>query len=98
MPCEARTRGSGEVLCVTRTFFTRGSGEVLCVTRTFFSPLLNRTREARALCAFQHHKGENLFFFLFSYPVIVGLRGVVLIIANMPRNVTSYLVCMGYGL
>ena len=35
--------------------------------------LLNRTREARALCGFQYHKGENPFCFLFSDPIIVGL-------------------------
>ena len=38
-----------------------------------FSLLLNRTREARALCGFQHHKGENLFCFLFSGTISVGL-------------------------
>ena len=53
---------------------TCGSGEVLCAKNTFFSLLLNRTREARALCGFQHHKGENLFCFLFSDPIIVGLN------------------------
>ena len=39
---------------------------------------LNRTREARALCGFQHHKGENLFCFLFSDPIIVGLRPILI--------------------
>ena len=58
--CEARTRGSGEVLLV-------------CTKGTFFPLLLNRTREAIALCGFQHHKGENLFCFLFSGTIIVGL-------------------------
>ena len=38
-----------------------------------FSLLWNRTREARALCGFQHHKGEKLFCFLFSGTIIVGL-------------------------
>ena len=51
-----------------------GSGEVLCEKITFFRLLLNRTREARALCGFQHHKGENLFCFLFSATIIVGLN------------------------
>ena len=57
MSCEARTRDSGEVLCAKSMFF---------------SLLLNRTREAKALCGFQHHKGENLFCFMFSDPIIVG--------------------------
>ena len=59
MSCEARTRGGGEVLCAKDTFF---------------SLLLNRTREARALCGFEHHKRESLFCFLFSDPIIVGLN------------------------
>ena len=33
-------------------------------------------REARALCGFQHHKGENLFCFLFSDPIILGLSSI----------------------
>ena len=48
---------------------TGGSGEVLCAKSTFFPLLLNRTREARALCGFQHHEGENRFCFLFSDPI-----------------------------
>ena len=35
---------------------------------------VNRTREARALCGFQHHKGDILSSFLFSDPIMVGLR------------------------
>ena len=42
-----------------------GSGEVLCEKITFFRLLLNRTREARALCGFQHHKGITCFVFCF---------------------------------
>ena len=34
----------------------------------------NRTKEARALCEFQHQKGEKLFCFLLSDPIIVGLE------------------------
>ena len=63
MPCEARTRGSGEVLCAKSTFFS-----------LFGHLLWNGTKEARALCGFQqHHKGGNLFCLLFSDPIIVGL-------------------------
>ena len=36
--------------------------------------LWSRTREARALCGLQHHKGENLFSCLFTDPIFVGLR------------------------
>ena len=32
----------------------------------------NRTKEARALCGFQHHKGKTCLF-LYSDPIIVGL-------------------------
>lgn len=54
---------------------SRGSGQVLCAKSTVFSLLpLNRTREARALCVFQHHTGENLFSFLFSDTILFGLR------------------------
>ena len=35
--------------------------------------LWHETREPRALCGFQHHKGENLCCFLFSDSIIVGL-------------------------
>ena len=45
--------------------------------RSFRYPgrLWNRTREARALRGFQHHKRENhLFCFLFSDPITVGLK------------------------
>ena len=61
VPCEARTRGGSRVLCAKSTFLPCPGW------------LRNRTREARALCGFQHHKGENLFCFLFSNPIIVGL-------------------------
>ena len=51
--CEARTRGSGQVLCAKNTFFSL-SGKVL---------EHHRRKEARPLCGFQHHKGENLLYF-----------------------------------
>ena len=38
--------------------------------------LWSTTREARALCALQHHKGEKQFGFLFFDPIIVGLEGI----------------------
>ena len=38
-----------------------------------FQRLFNRTREARALCGFQHRNGENLLCLVFSDPIIVGL-------------------------
>ena len=50
------------VSCEARTC---GSGEVLCAKSTFFPVLLNRTREARALRGFQHHKGITCFVFCF---------------------------------
>ena len=65
---------------------TPDSGEVLCPKSTCFPLLLNRTREARALCGFQHHNGEKLsralcgfqhhngeklFGFLFSEPMML---------------------------
>ena len=46
---------------------------MLCAKSTFFPQLLNRT-EGRALCEFQHHNGENLFCFVFSDTIIVGLN------------------------
>ena len=53
------------------------AGVKCCVLKTRFfgcpGRLWNRTREARALCGFQHHKGENLFYLLFYDPIIVGL-------------------------
>ena len=58
MSCEARTRGSGEVLCAKSTLFLL---------------LLKKTRETRFLCGFQHHERENLFCFLFSNPIVVSL-------------------------
>ena len=73
MSCEARARGSGEVLSMCES--------------TFFSLLLHRTREARALCGFQHYKGENPFCFLFSDPIIVGLR---LIIRRIPFRASDF--------
>ena len=62
-PCTVR-RGivAAVKCCVRKTRFFRCPGR-----------LLNRTREARALCGFQHHKGEKLLCFLFSDPTIVGL-------------------------
>ena len=50
MSCEART-------CC--------SGEVISPKRTFFPLLLNRAREARALCGFQHHIGITCFVSVF---------------------------------
>ena len=52
-PCPVR-RGTMATVksCVRKARFFRCPGR-----------LWNRTREARALCGFQHHKGENLFCF-----------------------------------
>ena len=46
---------------------TRCSSELLCAKSTFFSLLLNRTREARALCGFHStpHSGKPVMFFVF---------------------------------
>ena len=44
-----------------------------------------KTRESRALCGFQHHNGENQFCFLFSDPIIVGLKA-----AHKPIILGSY--------
>ena len=62
-PCPVR-RGlvAAVKCCVRKSRFFRCPGR-----------LWNRTREDRALCGFQHHKGENLFCFLFSDPIVVGL-------------------------
>ena len=38
---------------------------MLCAKSTFFPLLVNRTREARALCGFQHLKGITCFVFCF---------------------------------
>ena len=57
-----------------REAMTRGSGDALCSKSTFSSLPLNRTREARTLRGFRHHNGESLFCFVFSDPIIVGLR------------------------
>ena len=60
-PCPLRRGIAAAVKCyVRKARFSR-----------FF--LLNRTREARALCGFQHHKRDNLFCILFSGTIIVGL-------------------------
>ena len=56
--------------CVRKTHFYRSTGR-----------LWNRAIEARALCGFQHHKGENLCF-LFSDPILVGLRPTVIVPEN----------------
>ena len=50
--------------------------------------LLNRTRAARALRGFQHHKGEHLLCFLFSDPMYVGLRNLV---PNVPADIVPIL-------
>ena len=64
---------------------------MLCVKSTLFllSGLWNRTRQARALCGFQHHKGENLACFLFSDPISVGLSTAILLIVQVVRCSTS---------
>ena len=51
-----------------------------------FSLLWNRTREPRALDAFQHHKRENQFCFLSSGTIIVGLTIII-----VPGNKTGLL-------
>ena len=80
------------VLVVTRVLWgedSRQRGEVLRAKSTFSWLLLNRKGEARALCGFQHHKGETLFCFLFSDPITVGLTTLLfyyrwIIICNEP--------------
>ena len=63
-PCPARPGlGAAVKCCARKARFFRCPGR-----------LWDRTREARALCGFQNHKGENLFRFLFSDPIVVGLR------------------------
>ena len=59
-PCPVRQGLAAAVKCYVR--------------KHVLSLLLNRTREARALCGFRHHKGENLFCSLFSDTIIVGLK------------------------
>ena len=62
---------------------------MLCAKSTFFSLSGNRTSEARAMCGFQYHKGENLFCFLFSDSVIVGLENqsskMIAVSTSFPR-------------
>ena len=58
MPCEASTRGGSELVSAKSTLFSLSE---------------NRTSEARAVCGIQYHEGENLFCFLFSHPMVVGL-------------------------
>ena len=76
MSCEASNCGSG----------------VLCAKSTFFPLLLNRTREARALCGFQHR--DNLICFLLSGRIIVGLRPTIMAKtrnkAGFPRCVETH--------
>ena len=43
-------------------------------------------RSQRALCGFQPHKGENLFCFLFSDPIIVGLKPAIIVPENRKQN------------
>ena len=70
-----RSKFGGEPCPVRRGIM---AGVKCCVLKTRFfgcpGRLWNRTREARALCGFQHRTGENLFCFLFSDPIIGGLR------------------------
>ena len=50
---------------------------VVCEKSTFFSlsrQAVEHNKRSQGLVWFQHHKGENLFRFLFSDPIIVGLR------------------------
>ena len=70
---------------VSREARNRGSGEVLCAKSTFFPLMLNRTREARALCGFQRHKGITCFV-LFSGTTIVGLATVTPILISLLHN------------
>ena len=72
---EAYTSKFGHDLCPERRGLV--SAVKCCVrkARFFYCPgrFWNRTREAKALCRFQHHKGKILFCFLFS-DLIIGLR------------------------
>ena len=69
MPCEARNRGGSLALGAKSTLFF--------AVRAGFR---DSTREARgALCGFQHHKGENLYWFPFSDPITDGLRWIFFI-------------------
>ena len=63
-PCPMRQGSVAAVKCrVRKARFYRCPGR-----------LWNRTRGARALCGFQHRKGENPFCFMFCDPTIVGLN------------------------
>ena len=59
--------------------------------------LWNRTREARALCGFQHHKGENLCYFLFSDPINVGLRPTIIVPENRKQVGFPFIVLKPAG-
>ena len=62
-PCPERRGVVATVKCsVRKTRFVRCPGR-----------LWNITQDARALCGFQLHKGENVLCVLFSEPIIVGL-------------------------
>ena len=49
--------------CPVRRVLSNSSYLSLCAKSTFFPLLLNRTREARALCGCQHHEGVTCLVF-----------------------------------
>ena len=59
MSCEARARGSGDVLCIYE--------------RHVFLAAVEQNERSQSIVWVQDREGENLFCFLFSDPIIVGL-------------------------